>query len=96
LRQWGVPALALCGTGLAPETLALLERWQRLYAVLDNDQAGQEATARLVDALGSRVIPVKLPAGVKDPAELATRHDGAELFARAIQLGAARRAPGAG
>jgi DNA primase len=96
LRQWGVPALALCGTGLAPETLALLERWQRLYAVLDNDQAGQEATARLVDALGSRVIPVKLPAGVKDPAELATRHDGAELLARVIQLGAARRAPGAG
>jgi len=85
LRQWGVPGLALCGTRLSPETVALLERWQRLYAILDADKGGHEATARLIDALGSRVIRVVLPPGVNDPAELAARPDGAVLLSAAIR-----------
>lgn len=84
LQQWGVPALALCGTSLLPETVSLLTRWRRVYAVLDADAAGQEATARLVQSLGSRVIPVALPPGTKDPAELAPRPDGDALFRAAI------------
>ena len=47
LQQWGVPGLALCGTGFSPTTLQLLGQWERLYAVLDADAAGQEATMRL-------------------------------------------------
>jgi DNA primase len=85
LRQWGVPCLALCGTRLSPDTIAQLSHWERLYAVLDADAAGQEATGRLVDLLGARVIPVALPTGVKDPADLAQRPDGSELFRGAIR-----------
>ena len=71
LQQWGVPGLALCGTGFSLTTLQLLGQWKRLYAVLDADAAGQEATARLIEEFGSRVIPVQPPPGVKDPADLA-------------------------
>jgi DNA primase len=92
LRQWGVPGLALCGTGPSPDTVAQLARWDRLYAVLDADAAGQEATARLVDLLGARVIPVALPPGIKDPADLAQRPDGSELFRGAIRSAVAGRA----
>jgi DNA primase len=94
LRAWGVPGLALCGTRLSPQTLALLDRWARLYIVLDADQAGREATARLVDALRSRAIPVALPPGIKDPAELATRPDGAMLFSAVLHAAVAARMPG--
>jgi hypothetical protein len=55
-----------------------------LYAVLDADKSGREATASLVEAFGSRVLPVTLPSDVKDPADLAPRADGGVLFARAI------------
>jgi DNA primase len=92
LRQWGVPGLALCGTGLSPDAIAQLARWDRVYAVLDADTAGREATARLVDVLGSRVIPVDLPPGIKDPADLAQRVDGSELFRSAIRSAVAGRA----
>jgi DNA primase len=85
LRQWDVPALALCGTGQSVEALSLLERWQRVYAVLDGDAAGYEATALLVQLLGPRVIPLELPPGINDPAELACRADGQELFQAAIR-----------
>jgi DNA primase len=58
LQQWGIPGLALCGTGFSPATLELLRLWERLYAVLDADPAGQEATTRLANAFGSRLISV--------------------------------------
>jgi DNA primase len=85
LRKWSVPGLALCGTGLLPEALASLSRWEHLSTVLDADTAGQEATGRLVEALGSRVITVTLPPETKDPADLASRTDGADLFRAAIR-----------
>jgi DNA primase len=90
LRKWGVPGLALCGAGASPATLELLRRWERLYAVLDNDTAGQEGTARLVETLGSRVIPVALPHGVNDPGDLAPLPDGEALFCAAIREAVAR------
>jgi DNA primase len=98
LRYWGVPALALCGTYLAQAALELLGRWARLYLVLDGDAAGQEATARMMHALGDRAIPVKLPVGIKDPADLASHLDGAELFRLAIRQAVHRYRgrPGAG
>ena len=85
LRQWGLPALALCGTGQSAESLRALERWQRIYTVFDADVAGREATTRLMEALGSRVIPVDLPPDVKDPSDLASRADGEDLFRAAIR-----------
>jgi DNA primase len=85
LQQWGAPGLALCGTGLSPTTLQLLGQWGRLYAVLDADAAGQEATARLVEVFGSRLIQVQLPSSVKDPADLAPLAKGSALFCAAIR-----------
>ena len=90
LRKWGVPGLALCGAAASPATLELLRRWERLYAVLDNDKAGQEGTARMVETLGSRVIPIALPHNVNDPAELAPLPDGEAVFCAAIRKAVAR------
>src|SRR5262249_26796539 len=53
--------------------------------VLDADAAGREATTRLTEALGSRVIPVQLPPGVKDPADLASLRHGSDLFCDAVR-----------
>ena len=85
LRMWGVPGLALCGTGASLSTLKALKRWERLYLVMDSDEAGREATTRLRDAFGDHAVPVSLPTGVKDPGELAPRPDGGVLFAQAIR-----------
>jgi len=84
LLQWGLPGLTLCGTRLHHDTLQLLGRWSRLYLVLDNDTAGREATDQLIEAYGHRVIPVKLPPGVKDPADLASLADGEAMFRAAL------------
>jgi DNA primase len=85
LQQWCVPGLALCGTGFSATTLSLLGQWERLYAVLDDDEAGQEATVRLAEAFGSRLIQVQLPLGVKDPTSLAPSAEGRTLFSNAIR-----------
>ena len=84
---------ALCGTRLHPERLAELGRWTRLYAALDADhRGGLEATApSLVEAFGHRVIPIRLPQDVKDPADLAPRADGDSIFGAAIRDAVARQ-----
>jgi len=93
LQQWGVPGLALCGTGFNATTVQLLGQWERLYAVLDADVAGQEATTRLTEAFGSRVIPVQLPPSAKDPADLALLAKGSTLFCAAIRDAVACHGP---
>ena len=60
--------------------------------VMDADAAGREATSRLVEAFGAREVPVTLPHGIKDPADLARRSDGDKLFASAINEASARTA----
>src|SRR5579864_3268357 len=84
LRMWGVPGVAICGTRLSPAMLNALDHWQRLYVLMDADQAGQGATTRLVEAFGSRALPVELPPGTKDVAELAPRPEGDVVLASAI------------
>jgi DNA primase len=85
LQQWGVPGLALCGTGIGSLHLQLLGRWKHLYALLDADAAGREATARLCAAFRPRVTQVQLPVGVKDPADLAQLAEGSALLRNAIR-----------
>jgi hypothetical protein len=85
LQRWGVPGLALCGTVCSATTLQLLGQWERLYAMLDTDAAGQAATARLAEALGPRLIPVQLPSSVKDPADLAPLVEGSAALRDAIR-----------
>ena len=84
LRMWSYPVVATLGTHLRPDLIDALRIFHRQYLVLDNDAAGLEATLTLHEALGPTSTPVALPHGVKDPAELATRADGRELFAAAL------------
>jgi len=79
LRQWGLPALALCGTHVSGQALRALTRFRRLRLLLDNDQPGQDAVERLRAALGNRVVALHLP-GVKDVAELAMQSDGRRVL----------------
>jgi len=84
LRNWGYPAVALVGTHTRADIVDQLRSFQRVYLVLDQDDAGLEATLKLVDSLGPTAVPVALPDGFKDVAELAPRADGHELFAGAL------------
>jgi DNA primase len=93
LRRWGYPAVALVGTHTRPDVIDQLRAFQRLYLVLDQDDAGLEATLRLVDALGPSAVPVALPDGVKDVAELAPRADGQPVFASALLEAVGTRGP---
>ena len=62
-----------------------MSKWQHVYALLDADAAGQDATARLAETLGSRLIRVRLPPSVKDSADLAPLPEGTALFRDAIR-----------
>jgi DNA primase len=84
LRNWGYPAVALVGTHTRAEVIDQLRSFRRVYLVLDQDEAGIEATLKLVDAIGPGAVPVALPEGTKDVAELAPRADGQALFAGAL------------
>jgi DNA primase len=88
LRRWGYPAVALVGTHARLDIVERLRGFQRVYLALDQDDAGLEATLRLLDVLGPAAIPVALPDGIKDVAELAPRPDGHAVFARALLEGA--------
>ena len=83
VRRWGYPAVALLGTHVRPEVVDQLRAFQRVFLVLDQDDAGLEATLRLADVLGS-AVPVALPEGIKDVGELAPRADGQSVFASAL------------
>jgi DNA primase len=85
LRDWGLPALGLCGTSLRPAAVASLRRFQRVYLALDNDDAGDKGSDSLLSALGERAVRVRLPRGCKDPAELAQTPEGARVFAASLR-----------
>jgi len=90
LLKWGYPALALVGTHARPEVLKSLTAFDRVYLVLDNDEAGEAAAETLAWRLGSRAVIVRLP-GVKDVAEFAMQPHGHRSFAHALaQSGLAR------
>ena len=84
LSRWGFPAIALAGTQAGPGALADLAGFPRIYLVMDADDAGREAAARLGAALGPRALPIALH-GVKDVADLGRRPDGALVFRRAVE-----------
>jgi DNA primase len=83
LLNWGYPVLALVGTRVGSQAVAALAHFDRVYLLLDNDEAGRDAAVTLVSILGSRAVTVRLP-GVKDVADLATVPKGREIFSRAI------------
>jgi DNA primase len=84
LSMWGCPVVATLGTHLRSDLVEALRGFQRQYLVLDNDDAGLEATLTLLQELGPTAIPVALPDGIKDPSQLATLPNGRELFGAAL------------
>lgn len=92
LKMWGYPAVATLGTHLRADLVDALRTFSRQLLVLDNDDAGLEATLLLQQQLGDSAVPVALPDGIKDPSQLATQPDGREQFAAAL-LEAAGRLP---
>ena len=92
LNMWGYPVVATLGTHLRLDLLEALRGFQRQYLVLDNDDAGFEATLTMLQELGPTAIPVALPDGIKDPSQLATVANGREQFAAAL-LQAVGQAP---
>ena len=94
LRMWGYPVVALLGTDPRQDLVADLRTFRRVYLVLDDDDAGLEATLRLQDALGPTAVPVGLPEGIKDVGELAPRPDGQALFAGALLEAVGATPPG--
>ena len=67
---------------------AALRGCPRVFLAFDNDDAGREATERLLTLLGRRAAAVALPAGVGDMAELAAGPHGRAAFLRLLSLAA--------
>ena len=74
LAGWGIPACAALGTQGMERVAAALRGRPRVFLAFDNDDAGLEATERLVT----------LPQGVGDVGELATRPSGRAVFLRLL------------
>ena len=91
LAQWGLPTCAALGTQSVERVASALRGCPRVFLAFDNDDAGREATERLLTLLGRRAAAVALPHGVGDVAELATHPHGRAAFLR-LMAQAARSA----
>jgi len=80
LASWGLPAVSALGTQGVERVGLTLRGCPRVFLAFDNDEAGLEATERLVGLLGHRAAAVTLPQGVGDVAELASLQQGRSLF----------------
>ena len=85
LAGWGLPACAALGTQGMERVAASLRGCPRVFLAFDNDEAGLEATERLVDLLGRRSAVLTLPQGVGDVAELAALPHGRAVFLRLLE-----------
>ena len=88
LASWGYPAVAALGTQGMDKVAAALRGSPRVFLAFDNDDAGNAATDSLRNLLGHRAAVVKLPQGIADVGEMATRPDGQRLFRRLLQRAA--------
>ena len=91
VAQWGIPACAALGTQGVERIASAFRGCPRVFLAFDNDDAGHEATERLLTLLGRRAAAVALPQDVGDVAELATHTDGRTAFLR-LMAQAARSA----
>ncbi len=88
LTGWGLPAVAALGTQGVEKVAKDLRGCPRVFLAFDNDDAGREATERLLTLLGRRAVAVALPAGVGDVAELAALPHGRTAFLRLLSQAA--------
>ena len=84
LTGWGLPSCAALGTQGVERVAAALRGCPRVFLAFDADDAGKEATERLLTLLGRRAVAVTLPQGVGDVAELAALPQGRAAFLRLL------------
>ena len=88
LAGWSIPACAALGTQGVERVAAALRGCPRVFLAFDADDAGKEATERLLTLLGRRAAVVTLPQGVGDVGELAALPHGRAAFLRLLSLAA--------
>ena len=88
LTGWGIPACGALGTQGIERVASALRGCPRVFLAFDGDDAGREATERLLTLLGRRAAAVALPPGVGDVGELAARSHGRAVFLRLMALAA--------
>ena len=84
LTGWGLPAVAALGTQGVDRVASALRGCPRVFLAFDGDDAGREATERLLTLLGRRAAAVTLPRGVGDVGELAALPHGRTAFLRLL------------
>ena len=88
LTGWGLPACAALGTQGVERVASALRGSPRVFLAFDNDDAGREATERLLTLLGRRAAAITLPPGVGDVGDLAALPHGQAAFLRLLSLAA--------
>ena len=88
LTGWGIPSCAALGTQGVERVASALRGCPRVFLAFDGDDAGLEATERLLTLLGRRAVAVTLPQGVGDVGELAALPRGRAAFLRLLALAA--------
>ena len=88
LTGWGIPSCAALGTQGVDRVASALRGCPRVFLAFDADDAGREATERLLTLLGRRAAVVTLPQGVGDVGELAALPHGRASFLRLLSLAA--------
>lgn len=93
LREWGLYSVALGGKGASDRQIRDINklRADRVILALDADEAGQQLTAELLETRTDRPLlnnasAMSLPSGFADIAEMATVHNGRQMFLRAAGL----------
>ena len=84
LAGWEFPAVAALGTQGVERVAEALRVCARVFLAFDGDDAGREATERLLTLLGRRAAAVTLPPGIGDVAELPARPHGRAAFLRLL------------
>ena len=88
LTGWGLPAVAALGTQGMERVASALRGCPRVFLAFDSDDAGREATERLLTLLGRRAAAVVLPRGIGDVGELAALPHGRTVFLRLLSQAA--------
>ena len=88
LSAWGLPSVAALGTQGVERIASALRGCPKVFLAFDNDEAGLEATERLLTLLGRRAAVVVLPEGVGDVSEFAALPQGRAAFLRLLSQAA--------
>ncbi len=88
LSGWGLPSCAALGTQGVERVASALRGCARVFLAFDGDDAGREATERLLTLLGRRAAAVTLPPGIGDVGELAALPQGRAAFLRLLSQAA--------